>query len=384
MRLGFSDDGGRAADSPQRIAYDLVAEAFGPGLNGPFLVAVQTDEPGDQEAVDELVAALSADPGVAVAVAAPISRGLQSSPPIQVVPTTSPQDEATAELLRSDAHRRDPARSSRRPGLHGPRRRHPGDHRGLHRRCSPPRCRCSSLVVVGFGFLVLVLLFRSILVPLTGVITSLLSLGAAWGHGRGLPVGLACRSGRRVQHRADHAVPADHGVRDPVRPVDGLPRVPGQPDAGGVAAHRGQRAGGATRTGRLRARWSPWPPRSWSASSVRSCWAVDPTIKLFGLSLATAVLFDAFIVRLIIVPVRHVPVGQRELVAARAGWIGSCPTSPSRRRRTSPSRTPRSRTCPWRWLRGTASCTRLSPRTAPHPRGPRADLRPAPSLRRGP
>ena len=45
MRLGFTDDGGRPEGSSARIAYDLLAEGFGPGLNGPFIVTAETAEP---------------------------------------------------------------------------------------------------------------------------------------------------------------------------------------------------------------------------------------------------------------------------------------------------------------------------------------------------
>ena len=60
----------RPRAAPPRIAYDLTAEGFGPGVNGPFYIAVQLPEAGDQAAVDQLTDALSADPGVALAAAA--------------------------------------------------------------------------------------------------------------------------------------------------------------------------------------------------------------------------------------------------------------------------------------------------------------------------
>ncbi len=52
LRLGFSDDGGTAPGTPPRIAYDLTAEGFGPGVNGPFYIAVELPEAGNQDAVD--------------------------------------------------------------------------------------------------------------------------------------------------------------------------------------------------------------------------------------------------------------------------------------------------------------------------------------------
>ena len=98
LRLGFSDDGGTAPGTPPRIAYDLTAEGFGPGVNGPFYIAVQLPEAGDQEAVTQLTEALMADPGVALAAAPPVAEDADVVP-IQLYPTTAPQDEATTDLL---------------------------------------------------------------------------------------------------------------------------------------------------------------------------------------------------------------------------------------------------------------------------------------------
>ena len=63
LRLGFSDDGGRAEGSSLRIGYDLLAEGFGDGVNGPFFVAVELPEPGDAEALATTVTGLAQTPG---------------------------------------------------------------------------------------------------------------------------------------------------------------------------------------------------------------------------------------------------------------------------------------------------------------------------------
>ena len=98
LRLGFSDDSGTPEGSPPRIAYDLTAEGFGPGVNGPFFVAVELPTPGDQQAVTTITDALTADPGVALAAAAPVAEDATVAP-IQVFPKTAPQDEETSDLL---------------------------------------------------------------------------------------------------------------------------------------------------------------------------------------------------------------------------------------------------------------------------------------------
>jgi RND superfamily putative drug exporter len=50
VRLGFSDDGNFPEDTTTRRAYDLLADGFGPGFNGPLLVAVKVLEPGRADA----------------------------------------------------------------------------------------------------------------------------------------------------------------------------------------------------------------------------------------------------------------------------------------------------------------------------------------------
>ena len=105
IRLGFPDDSGQPQGSPARIAYDLTAEGFGPGANGPFFLAVQLPYALDEDSLTNLIEDLNATEGVARTVPTvdmvPISvTPNQTITAIQVVPTTSPQDPATDELLK--------------------------------------------------------------------------------------------------------------------------------------------------------------------------------------------------------------------------------------------------------------------------------------------
>jgi RND superfamily putative drug exporter len=98
LRLGFPDAGNDQSDTTTRRAYDLVARGFGPGANGPLLIAV--DLPG-RDAAQELpglVGRLRREPGVGF-VSPPRVNGAGDAALIAVVPTTSPQDEATEELV---------------------------------------------------------------------------------------------------------------------------------------------------------------------------------------------------------------------------------------------------------------------------------------------
>ena len=81
----------------------MIAEGFGPGFNGPFLVALETSDPGDVAYVQGLTASLEADVGID-RVAPPFPSNMTNPGEaeawiIQVIPTTSPQDEATAATV---------------------------------------------------------------------------------------------------------------------------------------------------------------------------------------------------------------------------------------------------------------------------------------------
>ena len=140
LRLGTPDEGSLPPSRTERRAYDLVAEGFGPGINGPLVIAVDISE--DPSVVEALRAAIAADEGIA-AVAPPEVDTAAGVATLIAFPTTSPQDGAT--LATIDRLRADVLPSvldgSRRPG---PRRR-PDRHLGGHRRPGQPTgCRCSS------------------------------------------------------------------------------------------------------------------------------------------------------------------------------------------------------------------------------------------------
>ena len=125
-----------------------------------------------------LPGALSADPGVAVAIPFPMAPDATVTA-VQVIPTTSPQAAETEELLVRIRGEVIPpvAQATGLTALVGGTLAITSDFTTVLTDALP----LFLLVVIGFGFLALVLLFRSILVPLTGVVTSLLSLAAAMG-----------------------------------------------------------------------------------------------------------------------------------------------------------------------------------------------------------
>ena len=98
LRLGASDDGNLPTASTNRQAYDMIADGFGPGFNGPLVLAVQAPTAADRAAEAKLVTVLQQVDGVASATAAPMKDG-QSVGVVSVVPTTSPQSAATSDLI---------------------------------------------------------------------------------------------------------------------------------------------------------------------------------------------------------------------------------------------------------------------------------------------
>ena len=176
LRVGLPDDGSLPQSRTERRAYDLVAEGFGPGTNGPLVIAA--DPAGDPGVLDRLVATVAADPGIASVAPTHIDRATGIAT-LVVFPTTSPQDKATADTiarLRTDVL---PTAIG-----HGPARAHVG---GAAASLSDVGQRTSQRLpvfvaaVLAMSFLLLMLVFRSILVPLKAVLLNLLSIGAAYG-----------------------------------------------------------------------------------------------------------------------------------------------------------------------------------------------------------
>ncbi|MEV6877011.1 MMPL family transporter [Amycolatopsis sp. NPDC051128] len=162
MRLGFADASTDPAGSTTRQAYDLLAEGFGPGFSGPLAV-VSVD--GDAVALHQR---LASTPGIARALA-PMGRT------VLAFPTTSPQDEATAELvtrLRTEVLPTLPGHY-----LVGGSVAAATDFAGA----VADRLPLFVLVVVGLSALLLMVVFRSILIPLKAALLNLLSIGASLG-----------------------------------------------------------------------------------------------------------------------------------------------------------------------------------------------------------
>ncbi|MBP5877147.1 MMPL family transporter [Streptomyces scabiei] len=308
LRVGLPDDGSLPPGRTERRAYDLVAEGFGPGTNGPLVVAA--DPAGDPGVLDRLVGAVAADPGIASVAPAHVDRATGIAT-LVVFPATGPQDRATADTiarLRTDVL---PTAIGQ-----GPARAHVG---GAAASLSDVGQRTSERLpafvaaVLAMSFLLLMLVFRSVLVPLKAVLLNLLSIGAAygvmvavfqWGWGGAL-IGLeatvpivsfipmflfAILFGLSM----DYEVFLLSRVREEyLRTGDN-----------GTAIVEG-----VSRTARIITSAALIMVAVFLSFAV----ADDPSTKMFGLGLATAILIDATVVRMVLVPATMTLLG-------RANW----------------------------------------------------------------
>ena len=178
LRLGFSDEGNLAEDTSARQAYDLLAEGFGPGANGPVLIVTEVDGPADLEVLNRLSGDLNQAPGVAFA-SPPQPSSDGGAALLQVQPATAPQDaetEALVNALRDDIVPSAVAGSTLRPLVTGAVAADIdfSDYLG-------GRLIVFFLAVLTLSFLLLMTVFRSLVVPLKAVIMNMLSIGAAYG-----------------------------------------------------------------------------------------------------------------------------------------------------------------------------------------------------------
>ncbi len=178
LRLGTNDAGTEPPDKTTRKAYDLLAEGFGPGFNGPFVMVASLPSKGDDTALVDLKQQLENEEGVAATT--DISLNPEKNTGVfQVYPTTSPQSEATTELL--DRIRNDvipPIEQQTKAQLHV------GGINAIFEDFGNAITEKLPLfigVVVLLSALLLMAVFRSVLVPLKAVLMNLLSIGAAFG-----------------------------------------------------------------------------------------------------------------------------------------------------------------------------------------------------------
>jgi RND superfamily putative drug exporter len=178
MRLGAADAGNDPSSLTTRRAYDLLTEGFGPGFNGPLLLVAELPGPGAAQALQGLTSLVQSTPDVAF-VAPPFQNPAGNTAIITVYPKTSPQDAATSDLVHRLRDQVVP-QATRGTGMNvfvG----------GITAIFVDFAAKIGSRlpiligVVILLSFLLLMAVFRSILVPVKAAVMNLLSIGAAYG-----------------------------------------------------------------------------------------------------------------------------------------------------------------------------------------------------------
>ena len=308
IRLGFGDNGNAPESTTVRRAYDMLADGFGPGFNGPLFITVQGDAAKTPEALQSFVDTLNATEGVAFAQGMPASQDGSLSL-VMAYPTTSPQDAKTEALIRN-------LRSTVIPKTGVEAKVGGFTAAGVDFADSiGSRMPFLFLGVLSLSFLLLMAVFRSLLVPLKAVIMNLLSIGAAygvivaifqWGWGMNL---IGVGKAGPIESWAPMMLFAIVFGLSMDYEVFLLSRVKEEYDRTGNNATAV--ADGLTATARVIT----------AAALIMVCvfsafvLGYDRQLKLFGLGLALAVFIDATLVRMVLVP------ATMELLGDRNWWI---------------------------------------------------------------
>jgi RND superfamily putative drug exporter len=178
LHLGSSDQGNNPKGTTTRTAYDLLATGFGPGTNGPLQVIAEIKSPADKEALQTVATALASTPGV-VEVSPVIASPDDTVGLLQVIPSTGPQDIKTSQLIKS-------LRSVVIPKALGSSTTaiYVGGTTAIFDDFATVISGKLPLfigVIILLGCLLLLLAFRSLVIPLTAGVMNLFAAGASFG-----------------------------------------------------------------------------------------------------------------------------------------------------------------------------------------------------------
>ena len=325
LRLGLGDLGSGPADATTRLGYDLLAEGFGPGFNGPLLIVSDLGADPDPAPTDRLRASLAADPDVAVVL--PTTYLGDAGPGVAtaggiglttVYPASAPQDEATSDLVSRVRTELVPA------ALQGDRSQRllVGGSTAIGQDFSATIARKLPLfigVVVLLSFLLLTMVFRSLVVAAVAAGMNLLSAAAAFGivvlvfqDGVGLSLLGVDRTGPILAFLPVILFAILFGLSMDYE-VFLLSRIHEE------WLHRGDNRQavlhGLAATGRTITAAAAIMVMLFLAFVL----GPDLTIKLFGFGLAAAVLLDALVVRSVLVPATMLLLGEANWYLPR--WL---------------------------------------------------------------
>ena len=312
LRLGSNDAGTDPAGSSTREAYDLLAEGFGPGFNGPFAMVAALPGKGEDEALVLLHRTLKHEEGVAKLTAITLNPA-KNTGVFQLYPTTSPQSADTTKLL--DHIRGDVLPPiERRTGA----QLHVGGITAIFEDFGDAISEKLPLfigVVVLLSALLLMAVFRSLLVPLKAMAMNLLSIGAAfglivavfqWGWGASV-IGID-GTGPIVSFFPVFLFAIVFGLSMDYE-VFLMSRIHEEWEHEGDATIAVTR--GLALTGRVITAAAAIMVTVFASFMIGE----DRIIKLFGLGLASAVFIDAVIIRSVLVP------AVMQLFGKRAWWL---------------------------------------------------------------
>ncbi|HXL89791.1 MAG TPA: MMPL family transporter [Streptosporangiaceae bacterium] len=176
LRLGASDASNDPSSSTTKQAYDLLADGFGPGFNGPLILVAQTSSPRDAAALNTLEQQLTRVPDVVDVATLAVAHGTEV---IQVTPRTSPEATATSTLITTLRNDTIP------PAEHGSTLRvYVGGETATFADFASvvgAKLPWFLVAIIGLSFLLLVVAFRSLLIPATAAVMNLLAAGASFG-----------------------------------------------------------------------------------------------------------------------------------------------------------------------------------------------------------
>jgi len=177
LQLGLSDAGSNPAGSTTRIAYDTLAKGFGAGSNGPLEVVGKITSPADTAAMTQLAATIKGNSDVAfVGPVFPVSKTVSV---INVVPKSAPQDKATNNLIDLIRGTYVPAATAQSHSAI-----YVGGATAIGMDFASQldsKIPLFLVIIIVLGCLLLMIAFRSILIPLTAAVMNLLAVAASFG-----------------------------------------------------------------------------------------------------------------------------------------------------------------------------------------------------------
>lgn len=177
MQLGLPDNGTKSDETTERRAYDLLSEAYGPGYHSSLVVLAEADKTGEdiQSKINKVTEELGDLPNIK-SVSPPIPGKSGNVFMISITPKTGPNDIKTNDIVHSIRELSDNNKEQVELYVTGA----TAVNIDISEKLNDAVPLFASLIV-GFAFILLVLVFRSILVPLKAVLGFLLSLGATLG-----------------------------------------------------------------------------------------------------------------------------------------------------------------------------------------------------------